>query len=390
MSIGSDSLGSFSFTGADGSALGGGWTNRQGLWTIQSNQASYALGQSVSALSCYNNIARANDNYRVSFALGNLGDGLVKGVMLRRSNGTGVTNNAYVLGVDDVGHAFIWKLVNDVATTVVDGGYQGSNFDGTFQAEADGTTLTLKNGAGTVLATATDSTYSSGDIGLFTNRVTSAATPFDAVVVTGTSSSPAATISTPTPSGVIGTQTTATLGATTNQGTAGSNNAYAVWSTSNVFGGVTATQVKAGQNASGSTSGVSNSGAVAITSTAISIPISGLSAGTTYYYAITQTNANGDSNVVTGSFTTAAATTSVTVGLGASGSPLASTACKFWTKNTLDGAAVDGGSGGISGTTDASGNITLSGLTIAAGAKYLQFQVGTDPLNVHVVPVTYA
>lgn len=219
MTIGTDSLGSFAFTGADGSALGGGWTDRQGAWTIQSNQASYVVGQGVPAMSCYNNINRGNDNYRVAFALGNLGDGTVKGVMLRRSNGTGLTNNAYVLGVDDVGHAFIWLLANDVVTTVVDGGYQASNFDGTFQAEADGSTLTLKNGAGTVLATASDATYVAGSIGLFTNRTTSLATPFDSIAITGTAAgstgSGAANESTPDTASSTGAVTVAGTGAST-------------------------------------------------------------------------------------------------------------------------------------------------------------------------------
>lgn len=183
----------------------------------------------------------------------------------------------------------------------------------------------------------------------------------------------AATLSSPTSTSI--TSTTATLGATTNQGTSGSNNAYAVWSTTNGFSGVTGTQVKAGQNAAGSTSGVSNSGAVAITSTAVSIPISSLTGGTTYYYAIVQNNANGDSNVLTGSFTTSAATRSTAKRfVNGSDSPLVSTSINWFLTSTFGGTVLASGTT----STDANGDLLLSGLTPAAGSYLLSYKLASN------------
>lgn len=112
-----------------------------------------------------------------------------------------------------------------------------------------------------------------------------------------------AVLSSPTPSGTLGTATTASIGATTTQA---SGSGFGILSTvSSQVTSATATQIKAGQI---------NTGAAApfavtqptISTTTISMSVTGLSAGTTYYYAIVQNNSNGDSNIVTGSFTTAA------------------------------------------------------------------------------------
>lgn len=112
-----------------------------------------------------------------------------------------------------------------------------------------------------------------------------------------------ATLSSPTPSGTLGTQTTATIGATTDQT---SGTFYAVVDSAANLSGVTATQIKAGQKASGSAALAANSAAVSTTTP--SAGVTGLTAGTLYSYAAVQNNSNGDSNVVTGTFTTAAAT----------------------------------------------------------------------------------
>lgn len=128
------------------------------------------------------------------------------------------------------------------------------------------------------------------------------------VVTYGTSAGTPATLSAPTPSGTIGTSTTASPGATTNQG---SGTGYVVVTTASLAG-ITAAQIKAGQNASGSTSGVT-SGNVAISATgAFTISLTGLTQTTAYNYAVVQNNANGDSNIVTGSFTTAATPPTIT------------------------------------------------------------------------------
>jgi hypothetical protein len=121
------------------------------------------------------------------------------------------------------------------------------------------------------------------------------------IFITTTAGGSAATLSSPTPSGTLGTQTTATVGATTDQNT---GTFFAVVGTGSQLTGVTATQIKAGQQASGAAALAAGSSAVSTTSP--SVGLTGLVAGTTYTYAAIQNNANGDTNIVTGSFTTAA------------------------------------------------------------------------------------
>lgn len=111
-----------------------------------------------------------------------------------------------------------------------------------------------------------------------------------------------ATLSAATPSGTLGTTTTATIGATTNQT---SGTFYAVTDSSGNLSGVTAAQIKAGQKASGAAALASCN--VAVSTTTPSCGVTGLTAATAYAYAAVQNNTNGDSNVVTGTFTTAAA-----------------------------------------------------------------------------------
>ena len=117
----------------------------------------------------------------------------------------------------------------------------------------------------------------------------------------------AATLSAPTASNV--TPNGATIGATTNQA---SGTLYTVVDSVANLSGVTASQIKAGQKASGSAALVA--GSVAVSTTSPSLALAGLAPLTTYGYASVQNNANGDSNVVTGTFTTALAPDSVDIG----------------------------------------------------------------------------
>lgn len=112
----------------------------------------------------------------------------------------------------------------------------------------------------------------------------------------------APTLSAPTPSGTLGTTTTATTGATTDQNT---GTFYSVLSTTNNVSTATATQIKAGQNSTGAAAAFASNTAVSTTSP--SAGFSGLTAATGYFYASAQNNTNGDSNVVSGTFTTATA-----------------------------------------------------------------------------------
>lgn len=106
-----------------------------------------------------------------------------------------------------------------------------------------------------------------------------------------------ATLSAPTATSV--TATTATIGATTDQT---SGTFYVVVDTAANLSGVTATQIKAGQKASGSAALAS--GNAAVTDTSPDVGVTGLAVETLYSFAAIQNNSNGDSNVVTGTFTT--------------------------------------------------------------------------------------
>ena len=197
-----------------------------------------------------------------------------------------------------------------------------------------------------------------------------------------TPANPSAALTAPIPSGPIGSTTTATIGATTNQGTSGSNNVYAVATTA-ALTGITAAQVKAGQNASGSTSGVI-SGSAPVASTSVSITLSGLTAGTTYNYAIVQNNANGDSNVLIGSFTTSVASrsTSITFRDG-SNAAVASTSINWFLTSSWGGAVLASGST----STNSAGALLLTGLSPAAGAYKLFYQLASNENHNGMSPV---
>lgn len=209
------------------------------------------------------------------------------------------------------------------------------------------------------------------------------------VINTGsfTTANPAAALSSGTPSGTIGTQTTANIGATTTQN---SGTVYAIVST--VQGDVTgasAANIKAGQKSGGSAAPFS--GSATVTTTSPSVAISGLTAGTTYYYAIVQNNGNGDSNIInTGSFTTAAATSTFSITVkSAAGVPLSGVTLRFWTRLTEDGAAIDGGSAGIPIICGSDGVFAISTLTIAKGAGFLYWSNPADPYKRHYIPYTF-
>lgn len=181
------------------------------------------------------------------------------------------------------------------------------------------------------------------------------------------------TISSGTPTGTLATTTTATIGATTNQNT---GTLYTVLSTSSSdLDTITGTQIKAGQIDSGSAAPFSGNNSVSTTSPTIAI--SGLTDNTTYYYATIQNNTNGDSNILTGSFTTALATRSVNVSIvDGAGSPLASTAVKWWVREDLGDAASSPNAG--TSSTNGSGVLGLTGLTVPAGAAVVTVELDSD------------
>ena len=121
------------------------------------------------------------------------------------------------------------------------------------------------------------------------------------ILVDGAESGASApTISDATPSGTLGTTTTATLGATSDDNT---GTFYGVVDTDDLTG-ITGTQVKAGQDAGGGATVADCNDTVSTTSP--SCGVTGLTADTAYNYALVHNTATGDSNVLTGTFTTAA------------------------------------------------------------------------------------
>lgn len=109
----------------------------------------------------------------------------------------------------------------------------------------------------------------------------------------------APTLSAATPSGTIGTPNSATLGCTTDQT---SGTLYGVVDVAANITGVSAAQVKAGQNNAGAAPVASGNSTVSTTGPSVSV--TGLAANTLYSYALVQNNGS-DSNVITGTFTTA-------------------------------------------------------------------------------------
>lgn len=197
----------------------------------------------------------------------------------------------------------------------------------------------------------------------------------------------AAVLSSPTPSGTLTTQGQATIGATTTQNT---GTLYTVIATSAAaLSGITAAQIIAGQVASGAAAPFS--GNSAISSTSPSVTVTGLSASTTYYSATVQANANGNSNIVTSSFTTAAASRGVQVTLKSRATGLLNgVTLRFHTRYTLQGAAIDGGADGLPFTCNSAGVFTLYGLTINAGAGWVTTTDPADPTKSINIPVTFA
>lgn len=210
------------------------------------------------------------------------------------------------------------------------------------------------------------------------------------VIVISDNSTPPA-ITTPTPSGTLGTRTSATLGVTTDSA---SGTLYAVASTvagdidnipTNSGSTVVDGKVYGGANAPLSTN-------QAVSTTTPTMPLSGLTAGVTYYAAMVQVTASGVSNVVKTSFTTATSVRAFSLtglGVDVSGSftLLASKAVKVWTALNTAGAAVDGGSTGLDGTI-VNGTLDMTSLTIAAGTIQVRLVDPTDALNAHMYSAT--
>lgn len=111
-----------------------------------------------------------------------------------------------------------------------------------------------------------------------------------------------ATISDATPSGTIGTANTATVGCTTDteEGTL-----YAVLSETDNVEEADPEEIEAGENENGDPADFADD--VEVTDSSPEVSFTSLTAATTYYYAMVHKTDGGYSNVLSGSFTTAAA-----------------------------------------------------------------------------------
>lgn len=103
-------------------------------------------------------------------------------------------------------------------------------------------------------------------------------------------------------------------------------------------------------------------------------------------------DASGSISTVTGSSPagTASSARSVTITLkDGSGAALNTVSRRFWTRTTIDGAAADGGAGGLAVTCNGSGVFSLTGLLVLSGAGWLTYKDASDDMTAHTVPVVF-
>ena len=166
----------------------------------------------------------------------------------------------------------------------------------------DGTDVGIEvfiNGTSEYAGTITDANATSGNDGIYSNRGDNA----EPVLISAFSSGEISTNPILSSGGYSGvTTSTATLTADTDQG---NGTVYAVIDTAANLAGITEQQIKDSDNANDVSAAGSNSGSVS--STDISLAVSGmsLSEGNSYSVAMVQTNANGDSNILTFTFSIA-------------------------------------------------------------------------------------
>ncbi len=269
------------FNRANG-ALGSDWTSLGGAGTISSNQ--YAC-PGTAGVDYYDNGTPGADAWVQVTASTRVASTNYSGVHLRLDTGV---FNWYEVSFD-TSSARILRVDGGVGTVL------GANFSAlsngdVVRLEMRGSTLSLYYND-VLQGTRTDSTYSAaGRSGIQALGSSGRLDDF----ATGT----LPTISSATPSGTLGTQTTATVGCTTDDST---GTLYVVVDTASLAG-ITASQIKAGQNASSASATASGNSAVSGSSP--SVGVTGLSASTAYNYAVLQFS-GGNSNILTGTFTTA-------------------------------------------------------------------------------------
>lgn len=268
------------------------WTYAAGAWQVSAADGAVGPNSANTEVGAFWNADSFSPDQVSTVVIGKRDAEAAVGPGVRMSTG-GNYYGAYTSTSD----SYLFKVVSGTWTQLATGAAWPNG--ATAELSVVGTSLTVKVNGSTTL-TATDSALSTGQAGIVGYHNSWALANISSWTANNVGSSPA-TLSSPTPSGTLGTQNTATLGATTNQT---SGTFYAVVDTAGNISGITASQVKAGQN-NASAGAVDDCSASVSTSTP-SCGVSGLTDSTAYSYAAVQNNANGDSNVVTGTFTTAA------------------------------------------------------------------------------------
>jgi len=272
------------FNRADG-GLGANWTALDAGFSISSNQ----VVPTDSGCSSYYNGTALNANCWAQEKLPSLPTGTDQvGVGIRLN--TTSFNGYYVEYMNGTGTR-IRRIDSGVATTLATLG--GSPSAGqVVRIEMRGNDISVYYDD--VLAgTTSDSNYTGAD-----RSVILSAGGGNSAVIDDFATGNLPTISSATPSGTVATPVLATIGCTTDDA---SGTLYVVVDTASLSG-ITADQIKAGQNASSAAAVSARSNAAA--STSPSAALTGLTKNTTYNYAILQFS-GGNSNILTGSFTTA-------------------------------------------------------------------------------------
>lgn len=121
--------------------------------------------------------------------------------------------------------------------------------------------------------------------------------------------------------------------------------------------------------------------------TPFSIPHTGESPGAARKAWVQLKDATGNRTTASVNFTTTAR--AVTLQLVGSAGTLANKSLRAWSRQTISGAAVDGGSTGLNVTTDGNGILVLTGLTIPAGPGVVTLEDPADTYNSHNYHVVF-
>jgi hypothetical protein len=287
-------VGAMALSGCGGNSGG----NSPAVTPLSSSSGSSTSGSSTSGSSTSGSSTSGSSTSGSSSGTGSSGGAVAPTLLTPTPSGTlGTTTTATLGATTNQSSGALYGVVDTAANLSGVTAAQiesGSNSEGTaaFAAVTATVSTTAPNAAVSGLAAGT--AYSYAEVQTNSNGTSN--------IISGTfttASIPPATLSSPTPSGTLSTSATATLGVTTIQG---SGTLYGVVDTAANLSGVTAAQIEAGHN-KGDAAAVAATSAT-VSSTTPSAAVSGLAAATGYSYAEVQTNANGTSNIVTGTFAT--------------------------------------------------------------------------------------